>query len=119
MKCEACGFTGAGFSPIRVRTTNGGLDLCRQCLDDINRKNPAFEVMTRRRSWMVVCYIPNGMWYTLQYYHKPLRVDAPGQPHLHSDPYTAWVEDGKWYSQNEESFDESKLARGPDSQRPS
>ncbi len=37
-KCDACGLVGGEL--IRVRTTNGGLCLCRQCLDDINRKNP-------------------------------------------------------------------------------
>lgn len=37
--CEACGLQ-ADETFTRVRTTNGGLVLCRQCLDDINRKNP-------------------------------------------------------------------------------
>ena len=38
-KCEACGLQGPA-THIRVRTTNGGLLLCVQCLGDINRKNP-------------------------------------------------------------------------------
>lgn len=38
-KCEACGMID-GKERIKVRTTNGALVLCRQCLDDINRKNP-------------------------------------------------------------------------------
>ncbi len=38
-KCEGCGTIG-GAEYIKVRTTNGALTLCRQCLDDINRKNP-------------------------------------------------------------------------------
>lgn len=37
-KCEACGSLGGEY--VRVRTTNGGLNLCRQCLDEINAKNP-------------------------------------------------------------------------------
>jgi hypothetical protein len=37
--CEACGLLSAEAEYIRVRTTNGGLVLCRQCLDDVNRKN--------------------------------------------------------------------------------
>lgn len=41
MRCEACGLCGVGVDTIQVRTTNGALSLCRQCLDDINRKNPA------------------------------------------------------------------------------
>lgn len=40
MKCEACGQRGDDFQVIYISTTNGGLFLCRQCLDDVNRKNP-------------------------------------------------------------------------------
>lgn len=46
-KCEACGtidHTGT-IEYVRVRTTNGGLLLCRLCLDDINRKNPELLAM--------------------------------------------------------------------------
>lgn len=41
-KCEACGHVGT-TDYIRVRTTNGGLLLCVQCLGDINKKNPALK----------------------------------------------------------------------------
>lgn len=34
-KCEACGLVG-GAEYINVRTTNGGLTLCSQCLGDTN-----------------------------------------------------------------------------------
>ncbi len=46
-QCEACGTTDhtGTIEYIRVRTTNGGLHLCRQCLDDINRKNPAIPAL--------------------------------------------------------------------------
>jgi hypothetical protein len=37
--CEACGLVGGGR--VHIGTTNGSLFLCQQCLDDINRKNPA------------------------------------------------------------------------------
>lgn len=38
-KCDGCGTLGSG--PITmVRVTNGALFLCKQCLSDINRKNP-------------------------------------------------------------------------------
>ncbi len=33
--CEACGSCGA-VELTHVRTTNGGLKLCRQCLDELN-----------------------------------------------------------------------------------
>lgn len=50
-KCEACGTWGQHL--MFVRTTNGALWLCRQCLDDINRKNPelteAIKVITGLR----------------------------------------------------------------------
>lgn len=61
-KCEACGDIG-GDKYTHVHTTNGGLELCKQCLDDINRKNPEllalkkdFDRVSRensqlRRSW--------------------------------------------------------------------
>lgn len=39
-KCDACGLQGQNVELIYVRTTNGGITLCRQCLDEINRKNP-------------------------------------------------------------------------------
>ncbi len=39
IRCEGCGFVG-DIEYIDVRTTNGMLHLCRQCLDDVNRKNP-------------------------------------------------------------------------------
>jgi hypothetical protein len=38
-KCNACGLPESHLFK-RVRTTNGGLLLCEQCLADINRKNP-------------------------------------------------------------------------------
>lgn len=38
-KCEACGLQ-AIETYIQVRTTNGSLLLCQQCLGDLNRKNP-------------------------------------------------------------------------------
>lgn len=38
-KCEACG-TMPAKEYSSIRTTNGVLHLCRQCLDDLNRKNP-------------------------------------------------------------------------------
>lgn len=38
--CEACGMKVDGRKWIKVRTTNGALTLCKQCLDDINRKSP-------------------------------------------------------------------------------
>jgi hypothetical protein len=40
-KCEGCGLHGDSVKYIRVHVTNGVLTLCRQCLDDVNRKNPA------------------------------------------------------------------------------
>lgn len=40
-KCEACGLVVGIAEYVFVRTTNGSLDLCQQCRDDINRKNPA------------------------------------------------------------------------------
>lgn len=40
-ECSACGlFFGVGVGYKNIRTTNGGLLLCDQCLGDINRKNP-------------------------------------------------------------------------------
>lgn len=38
-KCEGCGLRGDG-EYIKIHVTNGVLTLCRQCLDDVNRKNP-------------------------------------------------------------------------------
>jgi hypothetical protein len=38
LKCEACGLTGGTYT--YVHTTNGGLNLCQQCLAEINGKNP-------------------------------------------------------------------------------
>lgn len=38
--CEVCGLISMTAEYIKVHTTNGSLRLCRQCLDDINRKNP-------------------------------------------------------------------------------
>lgn len=55
-KCEACGLISDTAEYIRVRTTNGGLFLCRQCLSDINRKNPQLEPARIRRiisDWML------------------------------------------------------------------
>jgi hypothetical protein len=45
-KCEACGIVGAR-EYIFVRVTNGVLNLCRQCLDEFNAKNPE---LTRLRA---------------------------------------------------------------------
>ena len=42
-KCEACGLISSATEYITVRTTNGGLILCSQCLNDINRKNPQIQ----------------------------------------------------------------------------
>jgi hypothetical protein len=44
--CDACGLsagdsrTGKLYGTTQIRTTNGSLFLCEQCLGDINRKNP-------------------------------------------------------------------------------
>ncbi len=39
-QCDACDLRGQNVELIYVCTTNGGVTLCRQCLDDINRKSP-------------------------------------------------------------------------------
>jgi hypothetical protein len=39
-KCEACGLHGDHVRHVIVRTTNGSVRFCKQCLGDINRKNP-------------------------------------------------------------------------------
>lgn len=46
-KCEACHTMCIGDlnGATRVRTTNGGLLLCPQCLSDINRKNPETAIL--------------------------------------------------------------------------
>ena len=40
-RCEGC----HGKAVIRVLVTNGALDLCQQCLDDFNRKNPELAIL--------------------------------------------------------------------------
>lgn len=49
-KCEACGVPEASR---HVNTTNGGLFLCQQCLDDINRKNPEVAELKAERERML------------------------------------------------------------------
>lgn len=44
-KCEACWHISSTAEYIHVRTINGGLQLCRQCLDCINRKNPELHAL--------------------------------------------------------------------------
>jgi hypothetical protein len=39
-KCEACGLISVTAEYVYVRTVNGGLNLCRWCLDQINAKAP-------------------------------------------------------------------------------
>ncbi len=39
VECAGCGCVDLEMSKIHV--TNGALTLCKQCLSDINRKNPA------------------------------------------------------------------------------
>ena len=39
-QCEACGLVSRSEDMAKIRTTNGMLRLCCQCLSDINRKNP-------------------------------------------------------------------------------
>jgi hypothetical protein len=53
MKCEGCG----SAAVRRVHTTNGGLALCQQCLDDINRKNP--ELMRFNKALTKFFSLPN------------------------------------------------------------
>ena len=38
--CDACGFHGPTVRHTYVHTTNGGLTLCKTCLNDVNRKSP-------------------------------------------------------------------------------
>lgn len=55
-KCEACWTFGTGY--VHVRTTNGSLSLCEQCLGDINRKSPllaAAEARGRAAERKIVC----------------------------------------------------------------
>jgi hypothetical protein len=57
VKCEACGLQSGWAEYVCVRLTNGSLNLCRQCLDEFNGKNPMLaEVVDRlRRLHLVYC----------------------------------------------------------------
>ncbi len=46
--CNACGWHGPNVELVYVRTTNGGVTFCRQCLDDINRKHPAADPVVEK-----------------------------------------------------------------------
>jgi ribosome-binding protein aMBF1 (putative translation factor) len=51
-KCEGCGARDGNFKKINV--TNGVLNLCRQCLDDVNRKNPELiEIRAALAKWWI------------------------------------------------------------------
>jgi hypothetical protein len=47
-ECEACGLISSTAEFIYVRTINGGLRLCRQCLDVVNGKNPELPALRKR-----------------------------------------------------------------------
>ncbi len=105
-KCDACGLISDVAPMIYVRTTNGGLSLCRQCLDDINRKNPALEVMARR-GWAAFRHPGNKKWYA--------RFDSPGfetilaredkgYVHYHDNPLAALVAADCWYAEHVEQW---------------
>ncbi len=50
-KCEACGLHPLTEGKYKqVRTTNGSLFLCEQCLGDINRKNPRVAELEAERT---------------------------------------------------------------------
>lgn len=44
-KCEGCGLISATREYVSINLTNGGLTLCRQCLDEFNAKNPELPVL--------------------------------------------------------------------------
>lgn len=44
--CYACGTI--GFGRLEIRTTNGHLVLCEQCIGDINRKSPLLTALRER-----------------------------------------------------------------------
>lgn len=49
-RCEACGLPSQIAEYIHVRVTNGGLFLCRQCLDEVNGKSPLLAAERQRAS---------------------------------------------------------------------
>ena len=47
--CDACGLLSASEPARIIRTANGCLHLCPQCLGDINRKSPLLAAMATQR----------------------------------------------------------------------
>ncbi len=47
-RCEGCWTFGPRVELIDIHVTNGLLTLCRQCLDDVNRKNPELVTLKSR-----------------------------------------------------------------------
>jgi len=88
-KCEACGLI-SGAEYTKIRTTNGGLTLCGQCLGDINRKNPQIQSERVRRiisDWAVFHGFEDDCDYPLISPSDVVlddlanRLEASGEPH--------------------------------------
>lgn len=51
--CDGCGLLSASEPAKHINLTNGGLDLCPQCLSDINRKSPLLAAERESRALAV------------------------------------------------------------------
>ena len=124
-KCEACGkmVMGEKIELVYVRTTNGGLSLCQQCLEDINQKNPVFEIMRKRLwfprfcgtekgkqrwvafSWQGVCNLIDTLPVYLSQFDAaiPTTILDKGKDFLvYPSPDQAIIEADKWYKEQVE-----------------
>lgn len=77
-KCEGCGSIGSA-EYIKIHVTNGALTLCRQCLDDINRKNPevaALRAMLAECREYITAYSSDSAILGQLRYYMQVRIDA-------------------------------------------
>lgn len=70
--CEGCGMLGEKVEYMDVRVTNGVLHLCRQCLDDVNRKNPELKAMrfACKEAMRILTAEAEAEWQESQFYEE-------------------------------------------------